>query len=129
MLANNSVVFPSSALPEQLIVSPEKPESSDLRPPTVSKKVKLDIGMFGDILSGKTVHIECPTKGSVKPKITWLLEEEEIKPSKIYGINDNVLTIRNQKAGDYIYTCRAETFLGSSEMQSNVRFIGLSPHY
>lgn len=112
------------ALADDLIQLPADYEKSDLQPKSVSKKVSMKIGMFGDILSRKTVIIECPTKGSVEPKFTWLLFGEEIKSNGKYKAEGRFLTILNQEAGDYEITCRAETFLGRDEMKSNLRFVG-----
>ena len=113
-----------AVLPENLIQVPAEYERSDLKPRSVSKSVKMNIGMFGDILSRKTVVIECPTKGSIKPKFTWLLNGKELKANGKYKIDGRFLKVINQEAGDYEFTCRAETFLGNDEMKSNIRFIG-----
>ena len=84
----------------------------------------MNIGMSGNILSRKTVVIECPTKGSIKPKLTWFLNGTEIKPNGMYKIEGRFLTMRNQPAGEYEYKCRAEMFLGTDEMESRISFIG-----
>ena len=113
-----------TVLPENLIEVPADYAKSDLRSKSVSKKVKMNIGMSGDILSRKTVVIECPTKGSIKPKLTWLLNGKEIKQNGRYKIEGRFLTMLNQPAGKYELACRAEMFLGTDEMISSIHFIG-----
>ena len=111
-------------LPENLIEIPANYERSDLHPRSVSKLVRMSIGMYGDILTRKKVVIECPTRGSIQPKFTWLLDGRKIQSNGIHKIDGKFLTIKNQEAGDYEVTCRAETFLGTDEMKSSLRFIG-----
>ena len=84
----------------------------------------MKIGMAGEVLSGKQVTIECPTTGSVTPKITWMLNGKELKSNENYKMQGNTLTIMKQQEGDYEFTCKADTFLGSSSMISLVRFVG-----
>ena len=114
-------------MPDNLIEAPAKYEKSDLRSKTVSKKVKMNIGMSGDVLSRKTVTIECPTKGSIRPKITWLMDGKEIKPNGKYKIEGRFLTVHNHQSGKFEFTCRAEMFLGTDEMNTSINFIGKLP--
>jgi len=109
--------------PDNLIEAPAEYEKSDLRSKSVSKKVKMNIGMSGDVLSRKTVTIECPTKGSIRPKITWLMDGKEIRPNGKYKIEGRFLTVHNHPSGKYEFTCRAEMFLGTDEMNTSINFI------
>eukprot|EP00794_Sanderia_malayensis_P010055 gene10055-11084_t len=103
---------------DRLIPEPEEIEVTDLRSNHVSKKVELEVGMSGILLSGKSVAIKCPTAGSIKAKLTWMLGDDVIQSDHKHTIKDGLLIVNGLSSGEYQYTCKAESIFGVKEETS-----------
>ncbi len=112
-----------------MIPEPEEIEVTDLRSNYLSKKMELEVGMSGILLSGKTVTIKCPTMGSLKPKITWLLGDKVIESDEKHLIKDDVLIVKGQRSGEFQYTCKAESIFGAKEETSILNILGNCDFY
>ena len=116
--------FIFSVPPKDLIAPVEHVEVQDLELPTSKKKLSLNIGSNATVISGKVVVLRCPTKGSVKPNITWYSGNKLIVPSENYAIRGDSLVIAQQREGEFDYKCKVETFLGETEMTSKLKIVG-----
>ena len=118
------ITFSFAVPAEDLIASTRQVEVQDLEPSTMKKELSMNIGSDATVLSGKVVVLRCPTQGSIKPKITWYSGNKMISSDENHVITDDSLIIKEQREGVYDYKCKAETFLGSTEMASKVKIVG-----
>lgn len=76
------------------------------------------------VISGQSVEIRCPARGSLRPQLTWLKDNQPIIPSRVLVPKGEKLYLSNVDISSRgQYTCVMQTQLGISQLVTNIEVI------
>lgn len=87
--------------------------------------IKTTSGKDVTVISGQNLQIHCPTRGTLRPVLTWFKDNVAIQPSNRLIPRGEMLLLNEvslETAGEY--TCRMTTEIGTKATNTKVKILG-----